>query len=93
MGFRTSLDTSIEAAIQLDLLDEDKHAAVIHAAESLADQLDLTEVHTAQAMSTYLNYCKALGIVPAPQGSGNAVVGNGRVAKLRAGSRAKLRAV
>lgn len=93
MGFRSSLDTSIEAAIQLDLLDEDKHAAVIQAAQHLADALDITESPTASAMSTYLNYCKALGVVPEQRSNANPVVGSGRVAKLRAGSRAKLRAV
>jgi hypothetical protein len=43
-------------------------------------------------LSTYLTYCKALGIVPAQQHEVQ-VVGTGRVAKLRAHSRAQLKAV
>lgn len=90
--FRKSLEVSLEAAIQLDQLDEDKHAAIIEAARSLADILDLGNPN-ASAYSTYLNYCKALGVVPTQQGQQGAVVGAGNVAKFRANSRARLRAV
>ena len=43
-------------------------------------------------LSTYLTYCKALGIAPSQQAEPQ-VVGAGRVAKLRAHSRAGLRAI
>ena len=92
MTFQDSLETSIEAAIQLDRLDEDQHAAIIAAARALAYMLDLGNAN-ASAFSTYLNYCKALGVVPVQQKQQGAVVGAGTVAKFRANSRARLRVV
>lgn len=91
--FRESLEVSLEAAIQLDQLDEDRHAAIISAARALASQLDATEEPRASAFATYLTYCKTLGIVPLQQSQTSVVVGAGKVAKIRAHSRAGLRAV
>ena len=66
-------------------------AAIIAAARICADRLDDDEPR-ASMLSTYLTYCKTLGIVPA-QRTEPAVVGSGRVARLRAHSKATLRAV
>ena len=88
---RESFETSLAAAIELDVVEPDKHAAIIAAARICADQLD-ADTPRASMLSTYLTYCKALGIAPAQQAEPQ-VVGAGRVAKLRAHSRAGLRAV
>ena len=88
---RESFETSLAAAIELDVVEEDKHAAIIEAARLCADALDADEPK-ASMLSTFLTYCKALGIVPTQQAE-PAVVGSGRVAKMRAHSRASLRAV
>ena len=88
---RESFEASIAAAIELDVVEEDKHAGIIAAARLCADALDMDEPR-ASMLSTYLTYCKALGIVPEQQHEAQ-VVGTGRVAKLRSHSRAKLRAV
>lgn len=88
---RDSFETSLAAAIELDVVEPDKHAAVIAAARICADQLD-SDSTRASMLSTYLTYCKTLGIVPA-QRTEPAVVGSGRVARLRAHSKATLRAV
>lgn len=88
---RESFETSLAAAIELDVVEPDKHAAIIAAARICADQLD-ADTPRASMLSTYLTYCKALGIAPSQQAEPQ-VVGAGRVAKLRAHSRAGLRAV
>lgn len=88
---RAAFEESLAAAIELDVVETDKHAAIIAAARVCADALDADEPR-ASMLSTYLTYCKALGIVPAQQHEVQ-VVGTGRVAKLRAHSRAQLRAV
>lgn len=90
-AMRESFETSLAAAIELDVVEPDKHAAVIAAARACADLLD-ADTPRASMLSTYLTYCKTLGIVPT-QKSEPAVVGAGRVAKMRAHSRAGLRAV
>lgn len=90
-AMRDSFEASLSAAIELDVLEPDKHAAVIAAARLCADALDMDEPK-ASMLSTYLSYCKALGIVPAQQAEPT-VVGSGRVAKMRAHSKARLRAV
>ena len=88
---RESFETSLAAAIELDVVEIDKHAAVIAAARLCADALDADEPK-ASMLSTFLTYCKTLGITPVQQ-SEPAVVGSGRVAKMRAHSRASMRAV
>lgn len=88
---RESFEESLAAAIELDVIEEDKHAAIIAAARACADQLD-ADVPRANMLATYLTYCKALGFVPAQQHEVQ-VVGTGRLAKLRSRSHAKLRAV
>lgn len=90
-GVRESFETSLEAAIELDVVEPDKHAAIIAAARLCADALDADEPR-ASMLGTYLSYCKALGIAPSQQAEPQ-VVGSGRVAKMRAHTRAKLRAV
>lgn len=89
---RESFETSIGAAIELDTVDVNAHAAIIAAARAAADALDAGDA-TASMLGTYLNYCKTLGIVPERTERGEAVVGSGRVAGMRAKSRARLRAV
>lgn len=91
---RQALETSLGAAFELGTCDEVEHAALIEGARRSADELDLLpERGMASLLSAYLNYCKALGIVPAAQQQPAQVVGDGRLAKLRARSRAGLRAV
>lgn len=93
---RDSLETSLDAAFELGTVDEDEHAAVIAGARAAANALDAmhgVERGYASVLSSYLNFCKALGIVPTTKQTQTAIVGDGRVAKLRAQSRAKLRAV
>lgn len=90
-AIRDSLETSLAAAIELDVVEPDKHAAVIAGARACADLLD-ADTPKASLLSTYLTYCKTLGIAPAQQ-SEPQVVGAGRVAKMRAHSRASLRAI
>lgn len=91
-AIRDSFETSLEASIELDQVEPDKHAAVIAAARMCADALD-EDVPKAAMLSAYLTYCKALGIVPATAKAEVQVVGTGRLAKLRASSRVNLRAV
>lgn len=91
-AMRDSFETSLEAAIELDVVEPDKHAAIIAAARACADLLDAS-TPKASLLSTYLNYCKTLGIAPARAQAEPNVVGAGRVAKMRAHSRATLRAV
>jgi hypothetical protein len=90
-AIRDSFETSLAAAIELDVVEPDKHAAVIAGARACADLLD-ADTPKASLLSTYLTYCKTLGIAPAQQ-SEPQVVGAGRVAKMRAHSRASLRAI
>ena len=93
---RDSLEMSLTAALDLGILDRDAHAAVIEGARSAAnalDEMDGGERGYASTLSSYLNFCKALGIVPAFQQQPAQVVGEGRLAKMRAQSRAGLRAV
>ena len=87
-----SFETSLEAAIELDVVEPDKHAAIIEAARLCAKALDADEPK-ASMLSTYLTYCKTLGIAPTLAQSEPAVIGTGRVARLRAHSRAGLKAV
>ena len=88
---RESLEVSLAAAVELDVVEPDKHAAVIAGARSCADLIDAGEPR-ASTLSAYLSYCKALGLVPAQQPEPQ-VVGAGRVARMRAHSRAAMRAV
>ena len=90
-AIRDSFETSLAAAIELDVVEPDKHAAIIAGARACADLLD-ADTPKASMLSTYLTYCKTLGIAPTQQAE-PAVVGSGRVAKMRAHSRAQLRAV
>ena len=90
-AIRDSFETSLAAAIELDVVEPDKHAAVIAGARACADLLD-ADTPKASLLSTYLTYCKTLGIAPAQQPEPQ-VVGAGRVAKMRAHSRASLRAI
>lgn len=93
---RDSLEMSLAAALELELLDRDAHAAVIEGARSAANALDAMdggERGYASTLSSYLNFCKALGIVPTAQQQPTQVVGDGKLAKMRAKSRAGLRAV
>jgi hypothetical protein len=93
---RESLEMSLTTALELGVLDRDAHAAIIEGARAAANALDAMdggERGYASLLSSYLNYCKALGIVPASQQQAPAVVGEGRLAKMRAKSRAGLRAV
>ena len=90
-AIRDSFETSLAAAIELDVVEPDKHAAIIAGARACADLLD-ADTPKASMLSTYLTYCKTLGIVPTQQAE-PAVVGAGRVAKMRAHSRASLKAV
>ena len=95
-AMRDSLETSLDAAFELGILDEDEHAAIIEGARAAADALDVSypsERGYASLLSSYLNYCKALGIVPTLHQQAPAVVGEGRLAKMRAKSRVTLRAV
>ena len=91
-AIRDSFETSLEAAIELDVVEPDKHAALIAAARLCADALD-EDVPTASMLSTYLTYCKALGIAPSTAKAEVQVVGTGRLAKLRSTSRVSMRAV
>lgn len=91
-AIRDSFEQSIEAAIALDVVEPDKHAAIIAGARACADALD-SEPPRASMLSTYLTYCKTLGITPTTAKAEVQVVGSGRLAKLRAGSRVNLRAV
>lgn len=86
-SMRESLETSIAAAIELEVLDPDEHAAVIEGARAAADALDADNA-TASMLGTYLNYCKALGIAPTEREQPQ-VIGSGRIASLRASSRAR----
>ena len=91
-AIRDSFETSLAAAIELDVVEPDKHAAIIAAARACADILD-SDTPRASMLSTYLTYCKSLGIAPSTAKAEVQVVGSGRLAKLRAGSRVNLRAV
>ena len=86
-GMRESLEVSISAAIELDYLDPDEHAAIIEGARAAADALD-SDNATASMLGTYLNYCKALGIAPTDREQPQ-VVGSGRIAEMRMASRAR----
>ena len=91
---REALEASLTAAFELGVCDEEEHAAVIEGARRTAEELDLLpERGVASLLSAYLNYCKALGLVPAAQQPQAQVVGDGRLAKMRAKSRAGLKAV
>lgn len=92
-GLRDALEVSLEAAFDLGTLDEDRHAATVEAARAVADLIDASPEPTASMMGAYLNYCKALAIVPQAQQQQVTVVGTGRVASMRAKSRANLKAV
>lgn len=95
-AIREALETSLDAALELGVLDEDEHAAVIEGARKAANALDEmrgTERGYASVLSSYLNFCKALGIVPTAKKQQPLIVGDGKLAKMRAGSRASLRAV
>ena len=92
-AIRDSFETSLDAAIELDVIEPDKHAAIIAAARLTADALDAAEEPRASMLGTYLNYCKALGISPTQASQQAQVVGSGKVARMRAHSRASLRAV
>ena len=89
---RDSFEVSLQAAIELDVVEPDKHAAIISAARICADMLDSGEPR-ASMLSTYLAYCKTLGIAPTAAKTEQTVVGAGRVAKMRAHSRATLKAI
>lgn len=91
-AIRDSLETSLAAAVELDVIEPDKHAAVIAGARACADALDGDDPK-ASLLSTYLNYCKTLGIAPSRPEQEQPVTGAGRVAKMRAHSVARLRAV
>ncbi len=91
-AIRDSLEVSLSAAIELDTLDADEHAAVIAGARATADLIDADEPK-ASLLTAYLNYCKALGIVPTAAQTQQPVIGAGKIASMRAGSRARLRAV
>lgn len=91
-AIRDSFETSLAAAIELDVVEPDKHAAIIAGARACADLLD-SDTPKASTLSTYLTYCKTLGIAPAHAQAEPTVVGAGRVAKMRAHSRASLRAI
>ena len=91
-----SLEVSLSAAFELGTVDEEEHAGVIAGARAAASALDLmegTERGYASVLSSYLNFCKALGIVPSARQQAATVVGDGRLARMRAKSRAGLRAV
>ena len=93
---RDSLERSLRAAFELGTIDEDEHAAVVEGARAASEALDAShpsERGYASLLSSYLNYCKALGVVPAAQHQPTQVVGDGRLAKMRAKSRVGLRAV
>ena len=91
-----SLELSLSAAFELGTVDEDEHAAVIAGARAAANALDAmhgAERGYASMLSSYLNFCKALGIVPTTKQTQTAIVGDGRLARMRAKSRAGLKAV
>lgn len=93
---RDSLEMSLTTALELGILDRDAHAAVIEGARAAAtalDAMDGGERGYATTLSSYLNFCKALGIVPSSQQQPAQVVGDGRLARMRAKSRAGLKAV
>lgn len=90
-AIRDSLETSLSVAVELGKVDPKEHAALIAGARAVADTIDAGPAR-ASTMGTYLNYCKSLGIVPAQQHE-QQVVGGGRLASLRARSRAGLKAV
>lgn len=95
-GMLDSLEVSLSAAFELGTVDEDEHAAVIAGARAAASALDLmlgTERGYASVLSSYLNFCKALGIVPTTRQQQASVVGDGRLARMRAKSRVGLKAV
>ena len=89
-AMRDSLETSLSVAVELEKLDPMEHAALIAGARAAADALDADEPR-ASMLSTYLNYCKMLGVVPAQQQSNQPVVGSGKLATVR--SKSRLRAV
>lgn len=86
-AMRDSLEVSLGAAIELDVVEPDKHAALIAAARVCADEIDAGELK-ASLLTAFLSYCKALGIAPSQQQRVQ-VVGTGRVAKMRAHSVAR----
>lgn len=89
-----SLETSLSAAFALGTIDEGEHAAVIagaRAAASALDELEGVPRGYASLLSTYLNFCKALGIVSL--GKRQEEPAGNRLEDLRAKSRAKLRVV
>lgn len=89
---RESFEVSLEAAVELDIVEPDKHAAIIAGARLTADALD-NDGPRAALLTAYLNYCKTLGIVPTSKQQEVTVVGSGRIAKRRAQSQARLKAV
>ena len=93
-AIRDSLETSLSVAVELGRVDVREHAGIIAGARSVADDLDRGEIKgRASMLATYLSYCKLLGIVPAQARAQEPVVGQGRLASLRSGSRSGLRAV
>ena len=84
---RESLETSLSAAIDAALIDEDEHAALITASRIAADAIDAAEEPTASMLGTFLNYCKTLGIIPTMPQNQAPVVGQGRLATFRNRSR------
>ena len=92
-AMRDSLETSLSVAVELETVDLKEHAALIAGARAVADTLDLPGEVRASMLSTYLNYCKSLGIVPTPSQAEQPVIGSGRLASLRSKSKTGLRAV
>ena len=94
---RSALETSLTAAIDLGTVDEEAHAAAIAAARRAADELDMVEVGargSAALLTAFLKCCTTLGLAPNVSAQQPAVVAEGRLARLRAGSQAAaLRAV
>ena len=88
---REALEASLSVAIELENINPVEHAALIAGARIAANALDSDDA-TASMLGTYLNYCKSLGVVPNVKKE-QAVVGGGRLAKMRSRSRAGLRAV
>ena len=95
-GIAESLERSLSVAVELGNIDVDEHAGTIAGARAAAaalDAIDPGERGYASMLSSYLNYCKALGIVPNAVRQSQQVVGDGRLASMRSTSRARLRAV
>lgn len=92
-AIRDSFEVSLDAAIELDVVDTEQHAALIAAARATADVLDSADSPRASMLGAFLNYCKALGISPTQGNQQPQVVGSGKVARIRSSSRANLRVV